>query len=93
MSNFTITKVTAFVAIDPKDGDEGVMAFRTADGGWMPLVCADEARIQSMLPIAEEISANTGQTYKILQFSTREDVTDQVKAHYLEANSRSKASP
>jgi hypothetical protein len=41
--DFKITTVTAFVAIDEKDGDEGVIAF--FDGsGWMPLICADEAR-------------------------------------------------
>ena len=82
MSNFKITKVTAFVAIDPKDGDEGVMAF-LSDGGWMPLICADEARIESMVPIAEDISARTGKQYQIIQFSVREDVTEEVKARYL----------
>jgi len=29
MSNFIITKVTAFIAIDPTDGDEGVMGFKS----------------------------------------------------------------
>jgi hypothetical protein len=83
MNNFTITKVTAFVAIDPKDGDEGIMAFEGANGVMMPLVCADEARIQSMLPIAEMISGETRTAYRIIQFSVREDVTDQVKEKYL----------
>jgi hypothetical protein len=82
MSNFTITKVTAFVAIDPKNGDEGVMAFKS-DTGWMPLICADEERTRHMLPIAEQISSATGQKYRIIQFSTREDVTDQVKEQHL----------
>lgn len=82
MSNFTITKVTAFVGIDPKDGDEGVLGFKTPDG-WIPLVCADEARIESMLPMAELIAAETKTSYRIIQFSTREDVTDQVKEQYL----------
>jgi len=81
MSNFKITTLTAFVAIDPEDGDEGVMGFKT-NNGWIPLVCADEARIKQMLPIAEKISTETGTKYRILQFSTREDVTDQVKDQY-----------
>lgn len=80
MPHFTIPKVTAFVAIDPQNGDEGVMAFNSGSTGWMPLICADEKRTKQMLPIAEEISAATGQQYKIIQFSTREDVTDQIKA-------------
>jgi len=81
MSNFKITTLTAFVAIDPENGDEGVMGFKT-NNGWIPLVCADEARIKQMLPIAEQISSETGTKYRILQFSTREDVTDQVKDQY-----------
>lgn len=85
MSNFVITKVTAFVAVDPKDGDEGVMAFQS-DSGWMPLICADETRIKQMLPIAEQISAATGTEYRILQFTTREDVTDKVKIKYVSSS-------
>ena len=81
MSNFVITKITAFVAIDPIDGDEGILAFNS-DTGWMPLVCADEDRIKSMIPVAEEISQATGKKYRIIQFSVREDVTDEVKAKY-----------
>jgi hypothetical protein len=81
MSNFVITKVTAFVAIDPQNGDEGIIGFKSLDG-WMPLICADEERIKHMLPIAEEIRAATGKDYKIIQFSIREDVTDEVKEKY-----------
>ncbi len=87
MPNFTITKVTAFVAIDPKDGDEGIMAFEGPDGLMMPLLCADEPRIKSMLPMAEIISARTGCKYRIIQFSVREDVTDLVKEKYLKHQS------
>lgn len=82
MSNFVITKVTAFVAIDPNDGDEGVIGFKT-DNGWLPLICADEDRIKQMFPIAEKLRTDTGQDYSIIQFSVREDVTDEVKAKYL----------
>jgi hypothetical protein len=82
MSNFKITKVTAFVAIDPKDGDEGIMAFKTLEGGWMPLVCADEDRIKSMYPRTEEIAAASKVEYRVIQFSVREDVTERVKQQY-----------
>ncbi len=74
--SFTITKLTAFVAID-KDNEEGVMGIRTAEG-WMPLICADEARIKSMFPAAEKISKATNKPYRILQFSQREDVTEEI---------------
>lgn len=86
MSNFKITTVTAFVAIDPEDGDEGIIGF-LSDSGWMPMVCADEARIRQMLPIAEDLKAISGKDYRIIQFSIREDVTDQVKEKYLKVQS------
>jgi hypothetical protein len=82
MSNFIITKVTAFVATDPENGDEGLIAHMTPTG-WMPFVCADEERIKAMIPIAEELKAASGKDYRIIQFSVREDVTDQVKDKYL----------
>ena len=87
MPNFTITKVTAFIAIDPKDGDEGIMAFKGHDDVHMPLICADEARIKFMLPIAELIARQADCQYRIIQFSIREDVTDQVKEKYLKHQS------
>ena len=74
---FTITKLTAFVAID-EDNEEGIMGFRSADG-WMPLVCANEARVKSMYPVAEQISKVSGKSYRILQFSQRKDVTEEIK--------------
>jgi hypothetical protein len=75
MSDFKIKTVTAFVAIDENDGDEGVMAF--FDGaGWMPLICADEARIQSMLPLAKDVCRRSRKKFRIIQFTTREDVTE-----------------
>ena len=87
MSNFTITKVTAFIAIDPKDGDEGIMAYEGPKGLMMPLICADEDRIKSMAPIAELIARDANCQYRIIQFSIREDVTDQVKEKYLKHQS------
>lgn len=82
MSNFVITKVTAFVAIDPVNGDEGVLGFKGPDS-WIPLICADEKRIEQMFAMAQDITAHAGISYKIIQFSTREDVTDEVKEKYL----------
>jgi hypothetical protein len=75
MSDFKIQTVTAFVAIDDKNGDEGVIAF--FDGmGWMPLICADEQRIQSMLPLAKDVCRRERKKFRILRFSVREDVTE-----------------
>jgi hypothetical protein len=79
--SFKITTLTAFISIDKND-EEGVMAFNS-DQGWVPLVCADEARIKSMLTIAEDIKKMSGMPYRIIQFSVRTDVTEEIKEEFL----------
>lgn len=79
--NFKIEKVTCFVAVDTDSGDEGIMGFKAA-GGWMPLVCADEARIAQMFAAAEHIKAVTGCDYRVIQFDNRVDVTQETKNKY-----------
>lgn len=75
---FKIESVTAFVAID-EDGEEGIMGFKNPmDGTWMPLVCADEKRVEKMYPMAEAISNISGKPYRVLQFMVRMDITDDV---------------
>ena len=77
---FKIKTVTVFVAID-ENNEEGVMGFKS-DMGWMPLVCADEERIRKVFPIAEQIKKASGKDYRVLQFSVRTDVTDEIKKKY-----------
>lgn len=67
-----IDEVFLFVA-DEGTG-EGVVAFQTPDGKWMPLVAADSARLASLRPLALAISAKTGQPIKLLRFTTRTQV-------------------
>lgn len=78
---FRIKKVTAFVAIDTND-EEGVMAFQDKEGKWLPLICGDEDRIKSMYPIAESMSRIAGMPFRVIQFSLRMDVTDEIKEKY-----------
>jgi hypothetical protein len=66
----TIDEVYAFVAID-EDGDEGVCAFY-GPTGWMPMVCADQARVDQMRPIAEEIARQGGKPIQLFKFSKKE---------------------
>lgn len=82
MSNFKIVKLTAFVAIDADSGDEGVIGVQ-ASNGWVPFICADEARIKSILPVAERICAAAGEDYRIIQFAVREDVTEEIKRQFM----------
>jgi len=74
VSGFKIGSIYAFLAIDPKDGDEGVCAFQTSDGAWFPLVAADEARLASLRPIAMRIGAASGTRIILARFSTRTDL-------------------
>lgn len=77
---FKIETLTAFVVIGP-DGDEGVMASKHGDT-WMPLICADPARIKSMLPIAKEISEISGKPFIVIELSVRSDVTEETIKKY-----------
>lgn len=40
---------------------------------------ADMDRIESLIPIADTIKAKTGKDYKILKFSSREELTAKIK--------------
>lgn len=79
--SFKIETVTAFVSID-KNGEESVMAVYN-NCQWMPLICADEERIKSMAPIAENLKKMSGKDYRIIQFSFRRDITIEIKEKYL----------
>lgn len=81
-NKLVISTVTAFVSVD-KDGNEGIIGQLT-NAGWMPFVCADEERIKSLLPLAVDLEKATGIPFRILQFSTKEDVTIKYKMNLYE---------
>lgn len=64
----------AFVAVDDDDGSEGVVATPDSSGMWMPLVGADDGRVQSLRPIAQEIATLTGRPIRLLRFTERTDL-------------------
>ncbi|MBA7591648.1 hypothetical protein ES708_33808 [subsurface metagenome] len=70
-----IEEMYAFVAEDSGPDDEGVVGMN-AGSGWMPLVGADMARVESLKPIARNIAAQTGKKIKLLHFTHREDLGD-----------------
>lgn len=80
MSKLSIQTITAFVAVDD-NGDEGVMGAMLGET-FYPLVCADEERIASMFPLAEQIKQASGLAYRVVQFSGRIDVTDLIVEKY-----------
>jgi hypothetical protein len=53
---FRITEITAFTVIGPDD-EEGVCAFLSPDGIWMPMVAADITRLTQLRDRAEMFRA------------------------------------
>lgn len=70
-----IEEMYAFVAEDSDPDDEGIVGMGTK-AGWIPLVGADMARVESLKPIARNIAAQTGKKIKLLHFTHREDLGD-----------------
>lgn len=63
---FKVDELFGFIALGD-DGDEGVMAINTPTG-WLPMVGADMKRVESLKPIAQEITLQKGIKYKIKRF-------------------------
>lgn len=61
----------AFIATD-EDG-EGLSAFMH-DQVWMPMIAADEARVESLRVMAQQLADRTGQPITLAKFSAREDL-------------------
>jgi len=68
-----IEEMFAFVAEDSGPEDEGLVGTNTGDG-WMPLIGADMARVESLKPIARGIAEATGKKIKIIHFTQREEI-------------------
>lgn len=73
-AGFRITSIHAFISVDPEDGDEGVIAQQMWDGSWMPLIAADETRLEILRPVAQAIAWRTEREVKLVRFSVREDI-------------------
>ncbi len=64
-----IDRIWAFVLEDTGPGDEVVVSF----GSW-PMIGADQARVTSMRPVAQQIADQTRKPVKLLMFSVRTEV-------------------
>jgi hypothetical protein len=74
-----IEKIFMFVIENPVNKEEGIIA-ANMDGSWIPFVGSDLARVNKLIPLANEIAQQANETYKILYFSNREDVTSLFKS-------------
>jgi hypothetical protein len=74
---FRIESVTAFVAVDPDDDSEGIVGACIGPMGEMvPLIAADDARMQSLIPLAKEIAKEQKLYIKLIRFTHREEVAN-----------------
>lgn len=67
-----IDDIYVFVATED-DGSEGITGFKSGDT-WIPMVCADTTRLESIRPIAHQIARQTGKPIKLIHFSARTEV-------------------
>lgn len=70
-----ITHLWAFLSKD--EGGEGVIAGDMDIGGHtvhMPFVCADNARMKSLINYAKLIGRESGKTIKLVKFTQREEI-------------------
>jgi len=73
-----IERLYAFVAIDPKDGNEGIMAFKPQNSDMMlPMIGADMTRMQSLISIADEVAELAGVEY-ILKYYKLEESNESI---------------
>ena len=70
-----IEEMYAYIAHEKGDpNDEGLTAMMIPGMGSAPMVGADEARMASIKPIAQELANTTGQTVTLVKFSVRTDL-------------------
>ena len=68
-----IEEMYAFIIQDTGPDDEGVIGIMTKNG-WLPLVGADMARVESLKPIARGIGNRMGKKVKLVHFTGCEDL-------------------
>lgn len=72
-----IDEVYAFVSVDEKgEGIIGQTVQLRGDIVFMPFVCADKARMESLKPLAKEIAKESGRKIKLIRLSVREEIEE-----------------
>ena len=70
---FRINEIFCFIAENPPDGDEGLVAI-FHNGEWLPLVAANEARLADLMPLAKRAACERRIEIKLIRLSSREEV-------------------
>ncbi len=71
----SIDEVYVYAAIDEEAGFEGIVGYYDEKRNtWMPLVAADEDRMEEVMSIAEFVSKQSNREIKLLKLSKREEI-------------------
>lgn len=68
-----------FVFISSDSTGEGIVGQTIRVMGqnvFMPFVCADQARVKSLKPLAKKIAEETGKTIKLIRLLVREEIEE-----------------
>ncbi len=72
-----INEIFAFVSVDETgEGIIGQAVNLMGQNVFMPFVCADKARMESLKPLAKEIGKNSGMKIKLIRLSVREEIEE-----------------
>ena len=66
-----VTALWGFFSVDA-NGDEGLVAAHIG-GSWMPLIAADEKRLESLRELAERVAKESGKRIVVAKFTRRID--------------------
>jgi hypothetical protein len=75
---FEVKEVWALTHID-NNGEEGIVGMLMGNQ-WMPFVCADKKRLDSMLPEAKSIAKATGKKIRLIKLSELTVVSEDINA-------------
>jgi len=75
-----ITELWAFVSVDPRDGNEGLIGMPTPHG-MSPMICADKERLACLAPLAKRLARDfyPDCTVKLIRLSNRQVVIEDVR--------------
>lgn len=72
-----IDEIFAYVSVD--QNGEGIIGQSVQLMGkdiFMPFVCADKARMESLKPLAKKIAKESGKKIKLIKLSVREEIEE-----------------
>ncbi len=68
--NLPVKELWAYLAVDPDDGDEGIVA-AWVNGSWTPLVGADRQRMESLRELATTYAKEARRVFRLVRFDQR----------------------